>query len=107
MSPERDAPRAVGVSVPRTDGFDKVTAACPVPIVMAGGTKLPEIEALTLAYNAAQEGASGVDMGRNIFQSQAPQAMIQAVGKVVHEDYSPERGLELYRDLAADASAGA
>src|ERR1700681_1387392 len=59
------------------DGFETVTASCPVPIVMAGGQKLPELDALTMAYNAVQEGASGVDMGRNIFQSDAPKAMIQ------------------------------
>ena len=58
------------------EGFETVTASCPVPIVMAGGKKLPELEALTMAYNAVQQGAAGVDMGRNIFQSDAPKAMI-------------------------------
>jgi len=65
------------------EGFETVTASCPVPIVMAGGKKLPELDALTMAYNAVQQGAAGVDMGRNIFQSEAPQAMIAAVGAVV------------------------
>ena len=65
------------------EGFETITASCPVPIVMAGGKKLPELDALTMAYNAVQQGASGVDMGRNIFQSDAPKAMIQAVSKVV------------------------
>lgn len=55
-----------------------MTASCPVPIVMAGGKKIPELDALTMAYNAVQKGAAGVDMGRNIFQSDAPVAMIQA-----------------------------
>src|SRR5215472_4075398 len=58
------------------DDFDTVTASCPVPIVMAGGKKLAELDALTMAHNAVQQGAAGVDMGRNIFQSEAPQAMI-------------------------------
>ena len=49
--------------------FETVTASCPVPIVMAGGKKIPELDALTMAYNAVQKGAAGVDMGRNIFQS--------------------------------------
>jgi putative autoinducer-2 (AI-2) aldolase len=70
-----------------------------VPIVMAGGKKLPEIEALTMAYNAVQQGAAGVDMGRNIFQSDAPIAMLQAVRKVVHEDHSPDQALEVYETL--------
>jgi len=58
------------------EGFETVTASCPVPIVMAGGKKLPERDALTMAYNAIQQGAAGVDMGRNIFQSDVPNAMI-------------------------------
>ena len=78
------------------DGFETVTAACPVPIVMAGGKKLPEISALTMAYRAVQEGAAGVDMGRNIFQSEAPLAMLQAVNAVVHEDLPPAQALELF-----------
>lgn len=81
------------------EGFETVTASCPVPIVMAGGKKLPELDALTMAYRAISEGASGVDMGRNIFQSDAPTAMIQAVGKVVHEGMKPQDALDLYETL--------
>jgi putative autoinducer-2 (AI-2) aldolase len=81
------------------EDFETVTASCPVPVVMAGGKKLPELEALTMARNAVQEGAAGVDMGRNIFQSDAPEAMIQAVRKVVHDGFSPREALELYEDL--------
>jgi putative autoinducer-2 (AI-2) aldolase len=80
-------------------GFETVTASCPVPIVMAGGKKLPELEALTMAYNAVCEGAAGVDMGRNIFQSDAPAAMIQAVRSVVHENATPAQAFEIYRAL--------
>jgi putative autoinducer-2 (AI-2) aldolase len=85
-----------------SEGFETVTASCPVPIVMAGGKKLPELEALTMAYRAVSEGAAGVDMGRNIFQSDAPVAMIQAVQKVVHELMKPEHALELYQTLKHD-----
>jgi 3-hydroxy-5-phosphonooxypentane-2,4-dione thiolase len=81
------------------DGFDTVTASCPVPIVMAGGKKLPELEALTMAYNAVQQGASGVDMGRNIFQSEAPQAMIAAVAAVVHKSMKPKEAFELFNTI--------
>ncbi len=84
-----------------SDGFDTVTASCPVPVVMAGGKKLPELEALRLAWNAVNEGAAGVDMGRNIFQSEHPAAMIEAVRAVVHEGASPEEAHERYRELAA------
>jgi 3-hydroxy-5-phosphonooxypentane-2,4-dione thiolase len=72
------------------EGFDTVAAACPVPLVMAGGKKLPELDALTMAYRAVEEGAAGVDMGRNIFQSEHPEAMIRAVAAVVHESMKPD-----------------
>ena len=81
------------------EGFETVTASCPVPVVMAGGKKLPELEALDMAYRAINEGAAGVDMGRNIFQSDAPAAMIQAVRHVVHEKGKPEEALEMYEAL--------
>ncbi len=81
------------------EGFETVTASCPVPIVMAGGKKIPVLDALTMAYNAIQQGASGVDMGRNIFQSDAPKAMMQVIGKVVHEDMKPADAYELYETL--------
>jgi putative autoinducer-2 (AI-2) aldolase len=81
------------------EGFEKVAAGCPIPIVIAGGKKLPEREALEMAYRAIQQGACGVDMGRNIFQSDAPAAMIQAVRRVVHENEKPEIAHEYYLDL--------
>jgi putative autoinducer-2 (AI-2) aldolase len=86
------------------EGFEQVTAGCPVPVVMAGGKKLPELEALEMAHRAIQEGAAGVDMGRNIFQSDSPAAMIQAVAKVVHEDASPREAHELFIELAQGAA---
>lgn len=81
------------------DGFERVAAACPVPIVIAGGKKLPELEALEMAYRAIQEGAHGVDMGRNIFQSDCPAGMAQAIGKVVHEGYTPKQAFEVYETV--------
>jgi putative autoinducer-2 (AI-2) aldolase len=81
------------------EGFETVTASCPVPIVIAGGKKLPELEALKMASSAIQQGAAGVDMGRNIFQSDAPEAMIQAVREVVHKNMTPEKAYEMYQSL--------
>ena len=81
------------------DDFETVTASCPVPIVMAGGKKIPELDALTMAYNAVQQGASGVDMGRNIFQAEGPIAMLQAVRAVVHDNETPQKALDLYNTL--------
>jgi 3-hydroxy-5-phosphonooxypentane-2,4-dione thiolase len=74
--------------------FDTVVAACPVPLVMAGGKKLPELDALTMAHQAIEAGAAGVDMGRNIFQSDHPAAMIRAIGAVVHESTKPADAYE-------------
>ena len=93
----------LGASVIKTyycDDFEKVVAACPVPIVIAGGKKLPEADALTMAYKAIQSGARGVDMGRNIFQSTNPIAMCQAVGKVVHENYTDKQAYEFFLDIS-------
>jgi putative autoinducer-2 (AI-2) aldolase len=79
--------------------FETVTASCPVPIVIAGGKKLPELEALQMARDAIDQGASGVDMGRNIFQSDAPIAMLCAVRKVVHVGMKPKDAYDLYQTL--------
>jgi len=81
------------------EGFEQVTSTCPVPIVLAGGKKLPELDALTMAYNAIDQGANGVDMGRNIFQAGDPIAMMQAVKAVVHDREKPDKAFELYNTL--------
>ncbi|MEG2018439.1 MAG: 3-hydroxy-5-phosphonooxypentane-2,4-dione thiolase [Clostridium sp.] len=81
------------------DDFEKVVAACPVPIVVAGGKKVPEGEALEMAYRAMAEGAAGVDMGRNIFQAEDSLAMCKAIGKVVHENYNAKLAYEFYMDV--------
>ena len=85
--------------------FDTVTSCCPVPIVIAGGKKLPEKEAMQMAWNAINEGANGVDMGRNIFQSDAPVAMMQAVQGVVHGGLNAKKAFEMYNDLKAGKKA--
>ena len=81
------------------DEFEKVTAACPVPIVIAGGKKLPERDALKMAYNAIAQGAVGVDMGRNIFQADNPVAMVKAIRAIVHDNEKPEKAYDLYNTL--------
>jgi putative autoinducer-2 (AI-2) aldolase len=86
------------------EDFDTVTAACPVPLVMAGGKKLPELDALTMAYRAIEEGAAGVDMGRNIFQSEHPAAMIRAVSAVVHESAKPQAAYDRFFGRPAEGT---
>ncbi len=80
-------------------GFEDVAAGCPVPIVIAGGKKLPELQALTMCYKAVQQGAAGVDMGRNIFLADNPIAMIKAVCAVVHGNETPQKAYDLYETL--------
>ena len=80
------------------EGFETVVAQCPVPIVIAGGKKLPEEQALELAYKAIQAGAAGVDMGRNVFQSAKPLAMMKAISAVVHQGLSAQDAFQLYND---------
>jgi len=88
-------------------GFEKVAAACTVPIVIAGGKKLPEAEALQMAYQAIDQGAAGVDMGRNVFQADHPVAMIQAIRAVIHDGLKPDKAYQLYQDLAKSDAAKA
>ncbi|MDR0785889.1 MAG: 3-hydroxy-5-phosphonooxypentane-2,4-dione thiolase [Treponema sp.] len=91
----------LGANIVKTyycDRFEEVVAACPVPIVVAGGKKLPEKEALDMAFKAMQGGASGLDMGRNIFQSRYPQAMADAVSKIVHENFTINEAWEFFED---------
>ncbi|QEW04004.1 3-hydroxy-5-phosphonooxypentane-2,4-dione thiolase [Microbacterium lushaniae] len=82
------------------EGFETITSACPVPIVIAGGKKVEEQEALRVAYQAMQEGAAGVDMGRNVFQSEHPAAMLAAVRGVVHDGLTPTEAYELFQSLS-------
>src|SRR4030042_1421692 len=78
-------------------GFEQVVETCPVPIVIAGGKKQPEKEALQMAYDAMQAGAIGVDMGRNIFQSTNPVGMVKAVNAIVHKKYKPKEAYDLFK----------
>ena len=81
------------------EGFEKVVEGCPVPMVMAGGKKIPEKEALQLTFNAIHAGAVGVDMGRNIFQSNSPISMIKAVRLIVHDNATADEGFKLFNQL--------
>ena len=91
----------LGASIVKTyycKNFEKVVETCPVPIVIAGGKKTPELEALQMAYDAIHAGAVGVDMGRNIFQSTNPVGMIKAVNAIVHKKYTPKEAYDLFKN---------
>ena len=78
------------------EGFDEVVRSTPVPVIIAGGKKTPEATAVELAWRAMKAGASGVDMGRNIFQSDCPVGMIRAVRAIVHDAAPVGAALEIY-----------
>ena len=85
------------------EGFEKVTGSCPVPIVIAGGPKLDtELDAMRMAHDALAQGAVGVDMGRNIWQSEHPVPMIRAIRSVIHEGKEPEEAHELFQRLCSE-----
>ncbi len=80
------------------EDFEEVTSICPAPVVIAGGRKIPERDALQMAKNAIDKGAVGVDMGRNIFQSDKPVGMIKAVREIVHNNASVDDAFEIYQN---------
>ena len=83
------------------EDFRKVVEGCPVPVLVAGGKKLPEKDALQLAHSAVSEGAVGVDMGRNIFQSSNPVGMIKAVRAIVHDDKGADEAYAAFEGQTA------
>ena len=86
------------------DNFEKVVESCPVPIIVAGGKKIPERDALQLTYNAVKAGAVGVDMGRNIWQSEHPVAMIKATRAIIHQNANVDQAFKMYKKLASEDS---
>ena len=83
------------------DDFDQLIESCPIPVIIAGGKKTPEMEALELTYNSVTHGAVGVDMGRNIFQSDSPVGMIKAVRAIVPEKISVKEAYKIYESSKA------
>ena len=86
------------------ENFEKVVKSCPVPIIIAGGKKIPEKDALKLTFDALKAGAVGVDMGRNIWQSDNPVAMIKAVHSIVHGSNNAEQAFTLYKQLSGKSN---
>jgi putative autoinducer-2 (AI-2) aldolase len=76
--------------------FTKVVESCPIPIIIAGGKKTSEKDALQLTFDAINDGASGVDMGRNIWQSDHPVEMIKAIKSIVHDNYNFQEAYNLF-----------
>lgn len=85
------------------DDFEQLIESCPIPVIVAGGKKTPEIEALELTHNSVARGAVGVDMGRNIFQSDSPVGMIRAVRAIVHDNASVKEAYKIYESAKGAA----
>ncbi len=84
------------------ENFDKVVGSCPVPVIVAGGPKIPERDALELTYNSIKAGAAGVDMGRNIWQSQYPIPMLRSVRAIIHSNYNLDQAYEMFKKLCQE-----
>lgn len=80
--------------------FSRIVGKCPVPIIVAGGEKMPEQKSLDFCYRAINEGAAGIDVGRNVFQSSSPVAMIKALSAIVHDNLIPEDAYQLFKELS-------
>jgi putative autoinducer-2 (AI-2) aldolase len=79
--------------------FDKVVEGCPVPIVMAGGPKCEtEREVFDFVYDGMQKGAIGVNLGRNIWQHNHPEAMAKALYAVVHKNATPKEAEDIFSE---------
>jgi predicted phospho-2-dehydro-3-deoxyheptonate aldolase len=77
------------------DALAAITAASPVPVVVAGGSKVPHVKALLERVEMVlQAGARGVAMGRNVFQSEQPELLLRIIAAMVHEEWSAERAAE-------------
>jgi len=81
-------------------GFEKVTNGCPVPVVIAGGPKCEtELEVFEFVHDGMQKGAIGVNLGRNVWQSPHPKAVMQALNGVIHDGLTPRQALDLFETV--------
>jgi putative autoinducer-2 (AI-2) aldolase len=82
------------------ENFEKVVEGCPVPVVIAGGPKVDsELEVFQFVYDGMQKGAIGVNLGRNIWQSEHPVAAIRAIRAIIHENYTPREAQDLLEQV--------
>jgi len=85
------------------EGFEKVVNGCPVPVVIAGGPKVSsQLEVFEFVYDGLQKGAIGVNLGRNIWQTQNPVASIRSIRAIIHDNYTAKEALDLFNKLVAE-----
>jgi 3-hydroxy-5-phosphonooxypentane-2,4-dione thiolase len=96
----------IGARVVKTyyckEGFEKVVEGCPVPVVIAGGPKTEtQREVFDFVYDGLQKGAIGVNLGRNIWQTEHPVAAMRAIRGIVHDNLTPKEAEDLYNLVIA------
>lgn len=88
------------VKVPYTgsaESFREVVEGCPVPVVIAGGSKLTDEQTLEMVAGAIKAGAAGLSMGRNAFQHEHPERLVSAACAIVHEGASAAKAKKLLK----------
>jgi len=102
----------IGADVVKTywcEDFEKVVAGCPVPVVIAGGPKVEtEKEVFDFVYDGIQRGASGLNLGRNVWQNPNPVPMMRALEAIIHYGATNMEANEMFEELkhAQTAAAG-
>src|SRR4030043_852783 len=96
----------IGARVVKTyyckEHFEKVVDGCPVPVVIAGGPKTDtQREVFDFVHDGIQKGAIGVNLGRNIWQTEHPVASIKAIRAIIHEGYTPKEADDFYNQIIA------
>jgi putative autoinducer-2 (AI-2) aldolase len=96
----------IGARVVKTyyckENFEKVVDGCPVPIVIAGGPKTEtQKEVFDFVYDGIHKGAIGVNLGRNIWQTENPVAAIRAIQSIIHKGFTPQEADDLYKQVIA------
>ena len=79
------------------DPFREVVNTCPVPILIAGGEKMDTLKVLKMVRRAMDEGASGVCIGRNVFQHKNPERVLKAIIEIVRRDAELDKAIEVLR----------
>jgi fructose-bisphosphate aldolase/2-amino-3,7-dideoxy-D-threo-hept-6-ulosonate synthase len=80
------------------DSFREVTAGCPVPVVVAGGSRTDDLATFEMIEGAMTAGAAGISIGRNAFQHPRPDQFMRAAALIVHQGRSAAEAMEIVRE---------
>ena len=91
------------VKVPYTgspETFKEVVSGCPIPVVIAGGSKLSDEDTLKMVEGAMEAGGAGLSMGRNAFQHENPVLLVSAACAIVHQGRSADEAMKILKGEA-------